>query len=59
LQFRCKNRRNERNSASADPVDRSGRVLDHTLLFSSIGYADLDAGIDRMMRGAQLPAFRP
>jgi periplasmic protein TonB len=37
-------------------VDRSGRVLDHTLL-SSTGYGDLDAGIDQMMRGAQLPPF--
>ena len=37
-------------------VDRSGRVLDHTLLASS-GYADLDAGVDEMMRGAQLPPF--
>ena len=37
-------------------VDRSGRVLDHTLLSSS-GYADLDAGVDEMMRGAQLPPF--
>jgi periplasmic protein TonB len=37
-------------------VDRSGRVLDHTVLSSS-GYADLDAGVDEMMRGAQLPPF--
>ena len=37
-------------------VDRSGRVLDHTLLSGS-GYADLDAGVDEMMRGAQLPPF--
>jgi protein TonB len=37
-------------------VDRSGRVLDYTLL-KSTGYADLDAGIDQMMRGAQLPPF--
>jgi periplasmic protein TonB len=37
-------------------VDRSGRVLDHTLL-SHTGYADLDAGFDQMMRGAQLPPF--
>jgi periplasmic protein TonB len=37
-------------------VDRSGRVLDHTLL-SSTGYADLDTGIDEMMRGAHLPPF--
>jgi protein TonB len=37
-------------------VDRSGRVLEHALL-TSTGYADLDAGIDQMMRGAQLPPF--
>ena len=37
-------------------VDRSGRVLNHTVL-SSCGYADLDAGVDEMMRGAQLPPF--
>jgi protein TonB len=37
-------------------VDRSGRVLDYTLR-NSTGYADLDAGIDQMMRGAQLPPF--
>jgi periplasmic protein TonB len=37
-------------------VDRFGRVLAYTLL-NSTGYADLDAGIDQMMRGAQLPPF--
>jgi protein TonB len=37
-------------------VDRSGRVLDYTLR-NSTGYADLDGGIDQMMRGAQLPPF--
>jgi periplasmic protein TonB len=37
-------------------VDRFGRVLNYTLL-TSTGYADLDAGIDQMMRGAQLPPF--
>jgi periplasmic protein TonB len=37
-------------------VDRFGRVLDYRLL-ESTGYADLDAGIDQMMRGAQLPPF--
>jgi hypothetical protein len=31
-------------------------VLDHTLL-SRTRYADLDAGIDQMMPGAQLPPF--
>ena len=37
-------------------VDRSGRVLEYTLR-NSTGYADLDGGIDQMMRGAQLPPF--
>jgi protein TonB len=37
-------------------VDRFGRVLGYALL-ESTGYADLDAGIDQMMRGAQLPPF--
>jgi periplasmic protein TonB len=37
-------------------IDRFGRVLGYTLL-ESTGYADLDAGIDQMMRGAQLPPF--
>jgi protein TonB len=37
-------------------VDRFGRVLSYRLL-ESTGYADLDAGIDQMMRGAQLPSF--
>ena len=37
-------------------VDRFGRVLDYALL-TSTGYADLDGGIDQMMRGAQLPPF--
>ena len=37
-------------------VDRSGRVLNYALA-SSTGYADLDAAIDAMMRGATLPPF--
>ena len=37
-------------------VDRFGRVLDYALL-TSTGFSDLDAGIDQMMRGAQLPPF--
>jgi protein TonB len=37
-------------------VDRSGRVLTYALA-SSTGYADLDAAIDAMMRGATLPSF--
>jgi protein TonB len=37
-------------------VDRSGRVLNYAVA-SSTGYADLDAAIDAMMRGAMLPPF--
>jgi protein TonB len=37
-------------------VDRSGRVVDFAVAQSS-GYADLDASIEEMMRGAQLPPF--
>jgi len=37
-------------------VDRFGRVLGYRLL-ESTGYADLDDGVDQMMRGAQLPPF--
>jgi protein TonB len=37
-------------------VDRSGRVLDYAVV-SSTGYADLDAAVESMMRGATLPAF--
>jgi periplasmic protein TonB len=39
-------------------VDRFGRVLNYALL-TRTGYSDLDAGIDQMMRGAQLPPFPP
>ena len=38
-------------------LDRSGRVLDYS--YRSTGYPDLDAGLDEMMRGAQLPPFPP
>ncbi|MBV9374776.1 MAG: energy transducer TonB [Alphaproteobacteria bacterium] len=38
-------------------IDRSGRVLDYS--YRSTGYADLDAGLDQMLRGAQLPPFPP
>jgi len=38
-------------------IDRSGRVLDYS--YRSTGYSDLDAGLDEMMRGAQLPPFPP
>jgi periplasmic protein TonB len=37
-------------------VDRSGRVLNYALA-SGTGFADLDAAIDAMMRGATLPPF--
>ena len=37
-------------------VDRAGRVLDFAVVKSS-GYADLDAAIENMMRGATLPPF--
>jgi protein TonB len=37
-------------------VDRSGRVLNYALA-ASTGFADLDAAIDAMMRGATLPPF--
>lgn len=37
-------------------VDRNGRVLDFAVVRSS-GYADLDAAIEDMMRGATLPPF--
>jgi periplasmic protein TonB len=37
-------------------VERSGRVLNYALV-GSTGFADLDASIDAMMRGAVLPPF--
>jgi len=37
-------------------VDRSGRVLDYGVISSS-GYADIDAAVEEMMRGATLPPF--
>ena len=37
-------------------VERSGRVLDYALA-QGTGYADLDAAIEQMMRGATLPPF--
>jgi periplasmic protein TonB len=37
-------------------VDRSGRLLDYAVL-QSTGYADLDAAVNDMMRGANLPPF--
>jgi protein TonB len=37
-------------------VDRYGRVLDYAVV-SSTGFADLDAAVTDMMRGATLPPF--
>ncbi len=37
-------------------VERSGRVASFAVIKSS-GYADLDAALDNMMRGAMLPPF--
>jgi protein TonB len=37
-------------------VDRSGRVIDYAVI-GSTGYADLDAAVQTMMRGATLPPF--
>ena len=37
-------------------VDRSGRVLSYAIV-ESTGHPDLDAGLDQMMRGANLPPF--
>ena len=45
------------NAALRFRIDRSGRVLDYS--YRSTGYADLDAGLDEMLRGAQLPPFPP
>jgi periplasmic protein TonB len=39
-------------------VDRYGRVLDYSVV-SSTGYADLDASVQNMLRGATLPPFPP
>jgi protein TonB len=37
-------------------LDRSGRVIDYAVV-SGTGYADLDATIEAMMRGATMPSF--
>ncbi len=37
-------------------VDRSGRVLSHSIV-QGTGHPDLDAAIDQMMAGANLPPF--
>jgi protein TonB len=39
-------------------VDRMGRVLNYSVV-GSTGFADLDAAVDAMMRGANLPPFPP
>jgi periplasmic protein TonB len=39
-------------------VERSGRVLNYAVV-QSTGHPDLDAAIDQMMRGANLPPFPP
>ena len=39
-------------------VDRTGRVLDYAVV-SSTGFADLDAAVESMMRGATMPPFPP
>jgi periplasmic protein TonB len=39
-------------------VARSGRVLDYSVV-GSTGFADLDAAVQDMMRGASLPPFPP
>jgi protein TonB len=53
----ARERGEEGSAALRFRVDRSGRVLDYS--YASTGYADLDAGLDEMMRGAQLPPFPP
>ena len=53
----ARERGEEGNAALRLRIDRSGRVLDYS--YRSTGYADLDAGLDEMMRGAQLPPFPP
>lgn len=53
----ARQRGEEGSAALRFRIDRSGRVLDYS--YSSTGYADLDAGLDEMMRGAQLPPFPP
>lgn len=53
----ARQRGEEGSAALRFRLDRSGRVLDYS--YASTGYADLDAGLDEMMRGAQLPPFPP
>jgi TonB family protein len=51
----ARQRGEEGSAALRFRIDRAGRVLDCS--YRSTGYADLDAGLDEMMRGAQLPPF--
>jgi protein TonB len=53
----ARERGEEGSAALRFRIDRSGRVLDYS--YASTGYADLDAGLDEMLRGAQLPPFPP
>jgi protein TonB len=53
----ARERGEEGNAALRFRIDRSGRVLDYS--YRSTGYSDLDAGLDEMLRGAQLPPFPP
>ena len=53
----ARERGEEGSAALRFRIDRSGRVLDYS--YRSTGYADLDASLDEMLRGAQLPPFPP
>jgi protein TonB len=53
----ARERGEEGSAALRFRIDRSGRVVDYS--YTSTGYADLDAGLDEMLRGAQLPPFPP
>jgi len=53
----ARERGEEGSAALRFRIDRSGRVVDYS--YRSTGYADLDAGLDEMLRGAQLPPFPP
>jgi periplasmic protein TonB len=53
----ARQRGEEGSAALRFRIDRSGRVLDYS--YSSTGYGDLDAGLDEMLHGAQLPPFPP
>jgi len=53
----ARERGEEGSAALRFRINRSGRVLDYS--YRSTGYADLDAGLDEMLRGAQLPPFPP